>query len=228
MVTATVNLFEAAVENGHVKRIVQAASAAAYGNNPDLPKREEMLPEPMSPYAVAKLTQEYYAKAFFDSYGLEIISLRYFNVFGPKQDPKSPYSGVISIFLSQLIEGTSPTIYGDGLTSRDFVFVQDIVAANLLALTGNWTGKSEVINIGRGESISLNELVLLLNKVLDTDIKPLYGPERIGDVKHSVADISKAKSQLGFVPAVDLKEGLKKLVQWYMMSMEKPVLAHVD
>jgi len=215
MVTATVNLFKAAVESGCVSRIVQAASAAAYGNNPELPKREDMLPEPLSPYAAAKLMQEYYAKTFYSSYGLETISLRYFNVFGPKQDPKSPYSGVISIFMSQMLQEKQPTIFGDGTTSRDFVFVEDVVKANLLALSCDWTGNSEVINIGRGKSINLNELIMLLNEILETDITPLYGPERAGDVKHSIADISKAEKLFGYSSSVNLKEGLQKLIEWY-------------
>jgi len=221
MVTATVNLFKAAVESGCIKRIVQAASAAVYGNNPILPKHEDMLPEPVSPYAAAKLMQEYYAKAFYSSYGIEIISLRYFNVFGPKQDPKSPYSGVVSIFLSKMLKEERPIIFGDGLTSRDFVFVEDIVNANLQALSCQWTGNSEVINIGRGESISLNELVILLNEILEINLEPLYDAERIGDIKHSVADISKAKKILGFKPSESLKYGLKKLVEWYKMDSKK-------
>ncbi|KNY26823.1 SDR family oxidoreductase [Pseudobacteroides cellulosolvens] len=221
MVTATVNLFKAAVESGCTKRIVQAVSAAAYGNNPKLPKQEDMLPEPVSPYAAAKLMQEYYARAFYSSYDLEIVSLRYFNVFGPKQDPKSPYSGVVSIFLSKMLRGERPTIFGDGSTSRDFVFVEDIVTANLQALLCKWTGNSEVINIGRGESISLNELVMLFNDILEVNIEPLYESERIGDIKHSIADISKAERILGFKPSESLKYGLRKLILWYKMNMDQ-------
>lgn len=215
MVSATVNLLKAAVESKSVKRVVQAASAAVYGDNANLPKSEEMLPEPISPYAVSKLSQEYYAKAFYNVYGLETISLRYFNVFGPNQDPKSPYSGVISIFLDKMIKGLNPSIFGDGFTSRDFVYVNDIVEANILALECSWTGKAESINIGRGEKVSLNELVEIMNLVIDTKLTPEYKEERTGDVKHSIADIEKAKRVLGYKPHYTIQAGLKELYAWY-------------
>lgn len=218
MVTATVNLFKAAVESNTVRRIVQAASAAAYGNNPELPKREDMLPEPMSPYAVAKLTQEYYARAFYNVYGLEITSLRYFNVFGPKQDPKSPYSGVISIFMDMMLQGNNPVIFGDGLTSRDFIYVDDVAEANLRALSSKWTGASEVINIGFGEGTSLLELIEALNEALQKKMTPIFKEERTGDVKHSLADISKAKQILGFEPEFNLQSGIQKLCDWYKVN----------
>jgi nucleoside-diphosphate-sugar epimerase len=214
IVTSTVNIFKAAVECKSVKRIVQAVSAAAYGNAPELPKREDMLPDPLSPYAVAKLTQEYYAKAFYNVYGLEVLSLRYFNVFGPKQDPKSFYSGVISIFTSQMLAGKGPTIYGDGLTTRDFVYIDNIVDANLMACKCKWPGSSEVINIGCGKSISLNELVAMTNDILEKNLAITYDKPRIGDVLHSVADISKAQNILGYTPKVNVYDGLLKLVQW--------------
>ncbi|MCX8131270.1 MAG: NAD-dependent epimerase/dehydratase family protein [Clostridia bacterium] len=214
IVTATLNLFKASVESKTVKRIVQAVSAAAYGNSSGVPNKEDMLPDPISPYAVAKLTQEYYGKAFFNVYGLEVFSLRYFNVFGPKQDPKSFYSGVISIFTSQMLNGIQPVIFGDGLTTRDFVYIDNIVEANLLACKCKWPGKPEIINIGCGESITLKELVEMLNKILGTSFSVKYEKERIGDVRFSAADISNAGKILGYMPKVKVYEGLQNLVQW--------------
>jgi UDP-glucose 4-epimerase len=214
IVTTTVNLFKAAVDVRSVKRIVQAVSAAAYGNSPELPKKEDMLPEPLSPYAVAKLTQEYYAKAFYSVYGLEVLSLRYFNVFGPKQDPHSHYAGVISIFANAISHGRKPVIFGDGLTSRDFIFVDNIVDANLAACSCKWPGNAEIINIGSGRGITLNELVNKLNIFHGTSIAPIYKEERAGDVKHSVSDISKACSILGYKVRVSMDDGLSKLLEW--------------
>ncbi|RCX12380.1 UDP-glucose 4-epimerase [Anaerobacterium chartisolvens] len=215
IVNSTVNLFKAAVDCGSVKRIVQAVSAAAYGNDPTLPKTEDMPPKPESPYAVAKLAQEYYARAFYNVYGLQVLSLRYFNVFGPKQDPSSFYSGVISIFSSLMLKGKSPVIFGDGLSSRDFVYIDNVVDANLKACACPWTGSSEIINIGGGQSMTLNELVEILNKILGTDIVPGYKPPRAGDVKHSMADISKASALLGYEPRITVSEGLQSLIAWY-------------
>lgn len=220
IVTATVNLLNAAVNSKSVKRIVQAASSSAYGDTPTLPKSEDMIPNPLSPYAVAKLTQEYYGKAFYNVYGLEVFSLRYFNVFGPRQDPKSFYSAVIPKFISMLMEGKQPVIYGDGLTSRDFTYIDNVVEANLSACTCKWPGSSEVINIGCGERITLNELVYKINTILNTDIAPLYNETRVGDVKHSLADITKAKQILGYEPKVDTDMGLKKLII-YMKNSNK-------
>ncbi|MCX7747156.1 MAG: SDR family oxidoreductase [Clostridia bacterium] len=214
IVTATVNLFRAAVETRNVKRIVQAASSSAYGNTPTLPKKEDMIPNPMSPYAVAKLTQEYYGKAFYNVYGLEVLSLRYFNVFGPKQDPNSFYAAVIPKFISLMMQDKQPTIYGDGETSRDFSYIENVVNANLKASVCKWPGNAEVFNIGCGQRISLNELVKNINSILGTDIKPNYENERVGDVKHSLADISKAEELIGFKPSVDVYEGLNKLIEW--------------
>ncbi len=214
IVTTTVNLFKAAVDSKSVKRIVQAASAAAYGNNPELPKREDMFPEPLSPYAVAKLTQEYYGKAFYSIYGLEVLSLRYFNVFGPKQDPHSYYAGVISIFANILLQGKTPVIFGDGLTSRDFIYIDNVVNANLAACTCKWPGNSEVINIGCSERITLNDLIGILNKLAGTSIMPEHAEERVGDVKHSVSDITKAREILDFKVEVGLEEGLSRLLEW--------------
>ncbi|MDP4092247.1 MAG: SDR family oxidoreductase [Bacillota bacterium] len=214
IVNTTVNLFKAAVDSGSVKRIVQAASASAYGNSEVLPKNEDMNPEPLSPYAVAKVTQEYYGKAFFHIYGLEVISLRYFNVFGPKQDPGSYYAGVISIFTNTMLQGNAPVIFGDGLTSRDYIYIDDVVDANLSACSCRWPGRSEVINVGCGNRLSLNELVETLNKILGKNLKPVYKDERVGDVKHSQADITRARNILGFNPRVGVEEGLVKLIDW--------------
>lgn len=215
IITATVNLFRAAVEAKNVKRIVQAASSSAYGDTPTLPKKEDMTPNPLSPYAVAKLTQEYYAKAFYNVYGLEILSLRYFNIFGPKQDPKSFYSAVIPKFITLILEGKQPVIYGEGQTSRDFTYIDNVVEANMLACTCKWPGAAEVINIGCGDRITLNDLVKNINSILGTSIEPLYDQERVGDVKHSLAGITKAQKLLGYKVNVNVYDGLKKLVEWY-------------
>jgi len=215
IVDTTVNLFDAAVKGKTVKRIIQASSAAVYGDSPVLPKSEDMLPEPLSPYAAAKIAQENYARVFYYAYGLEVISLRYFNVFGPKQDLNSSYSGVIPIFLSKMVRGKCPVIYGDGYTSRDFVYIDNVVEANLLACSCEWTGKPEIINIGSGEEITLNGLVKMLNNILGTDLPPVYAEQRKGDIRHSIADIMKAKDILKFTNRVSFYDGLMKLVQWY-------------
>ena len=214
IVTATVNLFKAAVEAKTVKRIVQAASSSAYGDTPTLPKIEDMIPNPLSPYAVAKLTQEYYAKAFYNVYGLETLSLRYFNVFGPKQDPTSFYSAVVPKFISKMLKDEVPVIFGDGETSRDFTYIDNVVEANLQASTCPWPGNAEVINIGCGDRITLNQLVENINAILGKKIVPTYEADRAGDVKHSLADITKAKQLLGYCPKVDVKLGLEKLIQY--------------
>lgn len=218
IVTTTVNIMKAAVEAKTVKRIVQAASAAAYGDDPQLPKKESMPPDPLSPYAVAKLAQEYYGKAFYQVNGLEVISLRYFNVYGPKQDPKSFYAGVIPIFLSRMLRGEQPTIFGDGLQSRDFVYVDDVVEANMAACVCPWPGRPEVVNIGRGTQVSLNELVEKLKHILNVNLDTVYVPAKVGDIKHSVADTGKARDLLGFEAKVGFEEGLRKLVEWFKMT----------
>lgn len=214
IVNSTVNLLKAAADSGTIQRVVQASSASVYGDSLDLPKSENMPPNPLSPYAAAKLAQEYYGKVFYNIYGLEVISLRYFNVFGPRQDPRSPYSGVISIFMSRMLQGQRPIIYGDGENSRDFVFVDNIVEANILASSCILPGTPEVINIGSGKSITLNQLVAKLNQTLNTDILPEYRDTRIGDIKHSVSDITKARELLGYSVKVDIDEALKRLVDW--------------
>jgi len=209
-VNGTLNILHAAKEC-NVKRVIYASSSSVYGDNPKSPKSEDFIPNPKSPYAVSKLTGEYYCKVFHQIYGLETVSLRYFNVFGLRQDPNSQYAAVIPKFLKMIKNGQSPTIHGDGNQSRDFTFVKNNVDANLIACTApNAAGK--VFNIACGESYSLNQLVELLNNILGTNIQPQYGPERSGDVKHSLADISRAKEDLNYRPLVMFKEGLKILV----------------
>jgi len=212
-VSGTVNLLNEAVK-AKVKRVVYAASSSAYGNQPVPVKTEDLLPMPLSPYAVAKLTCEYYLQAFSECYGLETVSLRYFNVFGPRQDPNSEYSAVIPLFITKCLRGESPTIHGDGTQSRDFTYVSNNVQANLLAATTpNVAGK--VFNIACGESYTLLQLLDEINQVLGTDIKPIHGPARTGDVKHSLADISRAKEALGYEVELDFKEGLRRTVESY-------------
>ncbi len=209
-VNGTLNILHAAKES-KVKRVVYASSSSVYGDNPKSPKSEDFIPNPKSPYAVSKLTGEYYCKVFYQIYGLETVSLRYFNVFGLRQDPNSQYAAVIPKFLKMIKNGISPTIHGDGNQSRDFTFVRNNVEANILAcIAPNAAGK--VFNIACGESFSLNELVQMLNQLMGTSIQPVYGPERSGDVKHSLADISRAKEDLNYRPTVMFKEGLKILV----------------
>jgi len=214
IVTATLNLFNAAKEEKSVNRIVQAVSSSAYGDTLVLPKKEDMVPNPLSPYAVAKLTQEYYAKAFYNVFGLEVLSLRYFNIFGKKQDPFSFYSAVIPKFITQMLKGERPTIFGDGTISRDFTYIDNVVDANLKAITCKWPGHSEVINIGCGERITLNELISNLNIILKTNLEPIYGEPKVGDVKHSLADIKKAREILGYDVIVEVNEGLALLCEY--------------
>lgn len=210
IVTSTVNLFKAAVETGTIKRVVQASSSSVYGDTPTLPKKEDMIPNPMSPYAAAKYSQECYAKAFHKAYGLEILSLRYFNVFGSGQNPHSLYSSVVPKFINLMTEAKQPTIYGDGTASRDFTHIDNVIEANILACDCKWPGSPEVINIGCGEKTTLNELVCIINAILDTEIVPLYDKPRTSDVKESLADISKARALLGYEVKVDFYEGLKR------------------
>src|SRR5687768_5656835 len=198
-----------------VRRLVYAASSSAYGDQPTLPKEEKMLPEPLSPYAVAKLVGEYYCQVFTRVYSLETISLRYFNVFGPRQDPTSQYSGVISRFISALLGGERPVVYGDGEQSRDFTYIDNVVDANLKAAE-SVKGIGQVINVANGERITLNQLLDEL-KILTgkPDVVADYRESRPGDVKHSLADISKARSMLGFEPVVDLGAGLQRTIDWW-------------
>jgi nucleoside-diphosphate-sugar epimerase len=201
-----------------VKRIIYAGSSSAYGDQPALPKSEGMLPEPLSPYAVAKLVGEYYCQVFTRVYGLETITLRYFNVFGPRQDPSSQYSGVISRFISALLTGERPVIYGDGEQSRDFTYIDNIVSANLKAAETT-EGLGQVINIANGERISLNQLLRELTSITGkAGVTADFQAARSGDVKHSMADISRARKLLGYVPLIDLRTGLEKTISWWKQS----------
>jgi len=214
---ATFSLLLAARDN-HVRRVVYAASSSAYGDQPTLPKKEEMAPDPLSPYAVAKLVGEYYCQVFTRVYGLETVSLRYFNVFGPRQDPSSQYSGVISRFIDSLIRGEQPVIFGDGEQSRDFTYIENVVQANLLAAETQ-KGIGQVINIGNGERTTLNELLGELKSLTGkTDVEASYQPARSGDVRHSLADTERARQLLGFEPAVGLREGLQRTIDWWKQS----------
>ena len=219
-IDGTLNLLVAA-RDARVKRVVYASSSSLYGDTPTLPKREDMMPCPISPYAVSKLTGEYYMTSFYRVYGLETVSLRYFNVFGPYQDPTSMYSGVLAIFISKMLAGEQPTIYGDGEQSRDFTFIDNVVNGNLLAChapAGEAAGKS--FNVACNRRITLNETYSLLQKVTGYSGAAKYGPERNGDIRHSLADIILAEKYLGYKPTVDFEEGLKRTVAWYR---EQPV-----
>jgi UDP-glucose 4-epimerase len=208
----TVNLLWAAKEHG-IRRFVYAASSSAYGDSPELPKQESMRPEPRSPYAVAKLASEYYVGAFNACYGLDTISLRYFNIFGPRQDPSSPYSGVIARFISLMSQGERPTIFGDGSQTRDFTYVANVVHANMLALTTHDKLNGCCVNIGTGLRISLNDLVNELNALLGTKLEANYEAPRAGDVMHSVASIAQAQGVLNYKPIVDFREGLAQTLE---------------
>ena len=211
-VDGTLNLLVAARDAG-VKRLAYASSSSVYGNTPTLPKREDMPPDPLSPYALTKLAGEHYCRIFTSLYGLESVSLRYFNVFGPRQDPASHYAAVIPKFVTAVIRGERPVIYGDGLQSRDFTYVENNVEASLLACHAPEV-VGEVLNIACGQRFTLLELVAALNRLLGTCIEPMFEPERPGDVKHSMADISKARKLMGFNPCIGFMEGLEKLVKW--------------
>jgi nucleoside-diphosphate-sugar epimerase len=216
-VDSTFSLLLAAREKG-VRRVIYAASSSAYGDQPALPKTEDMLPDPLSPYAVAKLVGEYYCQVFTRVYGLETISLRYFNVFGPRQDPSSQYSGVISRFISALLNRQRPVIYGDGGQSRDFTYIADVVAANMLAAETQ-SGIGQVINVARGERTTLNQLFDTLSDLTGyKDIQPEYKAARVGDVRHSLADIRRAREMLGFRPHFSLEEGLRLTMDWWKRS----------
>ena len=214
-VDGTLNLLIAA-RDAKVKRVVYAASSSAYGDTPTLPKREDMLPNPNSPYATAKLAGEYYMKTFYRCYGLETVCLRYFNVFGPRQDPSSPYSGVLAKFISQMLNGEPPTIFGDGKQSRDFTFVENVVSANLLASKSrDREVAGGVFNVATGHRVDLYQTFQILKKLTGYSGDVKYGPERAGDVKHSLADISRAERCLGYKPTVDFEQGLGRTVDWY-------------
>ena len=212
-VDATFTLLLAARDAG-IKRFVYASSSSAYGDTPTLPKVESMPPSPLSPYAVGKLVGEYYCSVFYKVFGLETISLRYFNVFGPHQDPASQYAAAIPAFVTSILKDEQPTIYGDGEQSRDFTYIDNVVEANLLAARARHTA-GEVINIACGEAVTVNEIIGLINGLVGRDIKPIYDPHRPGDVKHSLADIGAAQKLIGFKPTVPFREGLELAIDWY-------------
>jgi UDP-glucose 4-epimerase len=213
----TLQVLDSARNNG-VKRVVLASSSAVYGDDPQLPKVESMLPKPLSPYAVQKLTNEYYAKLYHSQYGLETVCLRYFNVFGPRQDPSSPYSGVISIFMTHAAQAKGPMIYGDGRQTRDFVFVDDVVRANLLAAQIR-DAAGQVFNVGTSHSIEIQKLWDSIARMADCPALPQYAAPRQGDIVHSLAGIQKAKERLGYEPLVDFDQGLQQTLAWYRRSL---------
>jgi UDP-N-acetylglucosamine 4-epimerase len=214
-ITGTLHIFTAAKEAG-IKRVVYAASSSTYGDHPGLPKVEDQIGRPLSPYAVTKYVNELYAAVYARLYGLEPIGLRYFNIFGPRQNPQGPYAAVIPLFVKALLENSAPTINGDGSHSRDFTYVDNAVQANILALfTSNPAAVNQVYNIACGEQTSLLELYRFLQAASDNKPEPVFGPERVGDVKHSLADISKASQLLGYTVKVPIQEGLRRTFDWY-------------
>ena len=222
-VEGTFNVLEGARAEG-VKRIVYAASSSAYGNQPVLPSKESMRPMPISPYAVQKLVGEYYMSSYWQVYGLETVSLRYFNVFGPRQSADSPYSGVLAKFIQQMLEGTRPTIFGTGDQGRDFTYIDNIISANLLACAApaeKVAGK--VFNTACGGQYTLKQIYQLLAKLTGFDRPPLYAKSRTGDILHSQADISAAAEAFGYRPLVGVEEGLQRTVEWYRETLKIPV-----
>src|SRR5258708_22559074 len=216
-VNATFSLLLAARDQ-KVRRLVYAASSSAYGDQPELPKRESMRPDSLSPYAVAKLVGEYYCQVFSRVYGLETVSLRYFNVFGPRQDPGSQYSGVISRFIDSLLSGKQPTIYGDGEQSRDFTYISNVVDANLRAAESD-SAVGQVINIANGERVTINEVFEMVKKLTGrTNLQAEYAPARAGDVRDSLADLALARSVLAYSPRVGLEDGLRATIEWWTSS----------
>ena len=215
-VDGTLNILDAAKAAG-VRRVIYASSSSIYGENPVLPKQEDMTPMPISPYAVAKLAGEKYCQAFTRSYGLETVALRYFNVFGPGQDPKSQYAAVMPLFITAFLDGGKITLFGDGEQSRDFTFVENVVQANILAADAP-DASGQVLNVACGARTSLNEIIDHLRSVTGLDVEVEYEPNRPGDVMHSQADVGKASSILGYSPSVSVKEGLELSVAWYRAS----------
>jgi UDP-glucose 4-epimerase len=217
-VDATLNLLVAARTAG-VRRVIYAGSSSVYGDTPTLPKHEGMPPNPISPYAVAKMTGEYYLRSFTRVYGLETVTLRYFNVFGPFQDPASQYSGVLAVFCRKMLAGEQPLIHGDGEQSRDFTFIQNVVYANMLAAAApaeKVSGKG--MNVATGAAVTLNETFEILRGMTGYSGQPAYGAPRAGDIRHSLADISIARELLGYTPQVDFRVGLSRTVEWYRQS----------
>ena len=216
-VNGTLNMLVAA-RDAKARRFIYSASSAAYGETPVLPKIESMSPAPLSPYAVSKLAAEYYCSCFAEVYGLETLSLRYFNVFGPRQDPNSAYAAAIPAFLSHMLKGQPPIIFGDGEQSRDFCFIENVVRANVLAFEAEKI-HGETVNIACGERITLNKIIQLINTHLGTKIEPDYHEPRPGDVRHSLADINAAKQVIGYTPKVMFAEGLERSIGWYRENL---------
>jgi UDP-glucose 4-epimerase len=216
-VTGTLNVFLAARDAG-VRRVVAASSSSVYGESKVLPKHEGMRPAPISPYAITKYVAELYGAVFKETFGMEIVCLRYFNVFGPRQDPQGAYAAVIPRFIESIREGISPTIFGDGTQTRDFCFIENVIQANLLACEAP-DAAGRAFNVGCGSRITLLDLVEAINEELGTQIAPEFGPTRAGDVQHSLASIEDAESILGYTPAVQFREGLRKTVAWYGRSL---------
>lgn len=212
-IQGTFNLLVAA-KDANVQRFVYAGSSSAYGESETLPKVESMPSSPLSPYAVQKLTGEFYCTVFARCYGLQTLTIRYFNVFGPRQDPNSQYAAAIPAFITAILENRSPTVYGDGEQTRDFTYIDNIVEANLLAVNAKQT-RGEVINVACGESISINAIISEINAALGKNVRPNYVPVRPGDIKHSWADIALASRIIGFKPVVSFRDGLKKAIEWY-------------
>jgi UDP-N-acetylglucosamine 4-epimerase len=220
-ITGTLNVFTAAKEK-KLKRIVYAASSSTYGDHPGLPKVEDVIGKPLSPYAITKYVNELYAQVYASLYNMEFIGLRYFNIYGPRQNPKGPYAAVIPLFAQALLENKSPVINGDGGHSRDFTFVENAVYANILALfTDNKEAVNTVYNIACGHQTTLLELFNHLKQEAGTELQPLHMPDRVGDVKHSLADITRAKTLLGYKPLVSVSEGLRRTYRWYAMESSK-------
>jgi nucleoside-diphosphate-sugar epimerase len=219
-VTATLNLLVASNDEG-IRRFVYASSSSAYGDTPKLPKEESMATNPLSPYAVSKLTGEYYCQVFHRVYGLETVALRYFNVFGPRQDPKSQYAAVIPLFIDLIMKKEEITVHGDGEQTRDFSYVENVVNANLLACETNKKVAGEVFNIACGKRISLNELIEFMQQYTGLKAAIKYIEPRKGDVKHSLADINKAREMLGYDPKISVQEGLKIYTEWYKNYLTK-------
>ena len=212
-ITGTLNVLLAARDAG-VRRVIFASSSSIYGSSPEMPKREDVLPLPISPYAAAKLACEGYCRSFAEVYGLETVALRYFNVFGPRQDPRSEYAAAVPKFINELMAGESPTVFGDGEQSRDFAYVQNIVEANVLAMDAQGVA-GQVFNVACGAAVTINELLDELRLLLDTDIEADYVAPRPGDVRHSLADISRARTALDYEPSVHLREGLRRTVEHF-------------
>lgn len=215
-VNGTLNLLWAA-KKAKIKRFVTASSSSVYGNTPQLPKEESMAPNPISPYAVSKLASERYTMSFHAVYGVQTVVLRYFNVFGPKQDPASQYAAVIPRFITAIQQGKAPTVYGDGKQSRDFTYIDNVVQANLLACTAP-DAPGQFMNIACGDRYSLNTLLQVIAEIMEKEVRPIYEAERAGDVKHSLASIQRSKQVLGFSPTINFREGLKRTVAWFVQD----------